>query len=231
MRALEQGMRGRTRVVTGSPPRGAPFVVWGHRWLAERIVPRAIDDGTPWWLVDNGFFQTANGTAHGYYSITPGLAPVLLPDPDESRNPITFAPWREASAGYVLAALPGEHYGKMAGYDMRDWSAKLVGRIGRHTARQIRIRSKDSPAPLARDLDGAAVMVTHSSKAAVAAVIAGVPAIVAPTNPAAPVCGTRLSEIETPPRPDRRHWWASLMSQQWTLAEMAAGACRARLAP
>jgi hypothetical protein len=67
------------------------------------------------------------------------------------------------------------------------------------------------------------VVVTHSSKVAVDAVIAGVPAIVEPSNPAAPVCSTRLEDIETPLMPSRAKWWASLMAQQFTLDEMRRG--------
>ncbi|RUV75931.1 MAG: hypothetical protein EOR30_17020 [Mesorhizobium sp.] len=225
MEALHAGGRGATRIHEGAPPRGEPFVVWGHHWLAERIVPHAIRDKTPWWLIDNGFHLPANGEATGYYAITSGgMTPALLADCDKDRLLVPMAPWREPGAGHVLLALPGGWSGHMMGMDMAAWSRTIERRIRRQTDRPIVIREKGCKRPLCHDLAGAHVLVTHSSKAAIAAVVAGVPVIVEPTSAAAPMGSTKLADIERPKRPGGREaWWASLMAQQFTLAEMRAG--------
>lgn len=224
MAALEQGSAGRARLVEGEPPPGGAFVVWGQRWLSERIVPPAMRYGTDWWHVDNGFFWPANGRPSGYYAITyRGLSPVHFTDADPRRLPHRMAGWRENRGGHVLLALPGPHYGKMLGCDMAAWCATIEARILEHTDRPIIIREKGCARPLAHDLAKAFVVVTHSSKVAVDAVVAGVPAIVEPTNPAAPVCSTDLADIENAKMPERERWWASLMAQQFTLQEMRSG--------
>lgn len=228
MEALREGSRRTWRICDGAPPRGEPFVVWGHRWLAERIVPRAILDGTEWWLIDNGYHLPAQGGAQGYYSLTRcGVSPAMI-EGDPSRLPVRMAPWR-MDGRFVLIAMPGEGFGRMMGINGDKWRREIAARVRRHTDRPISIRDKGSPTPLAADLTGAWALVTHSSKVAVDAVVAGVPVIVEPTNPAAPVGSTDLSEIETPRLPDRAAWWQALMAQQFTLAEMRTGRAAAMM--
>lgn len=222
MTALAAGCGG--KVCQGAPPDDGLFAVWGHKWLSETIIPSAAASGRPWWFVDNGYHLPARGEATGYYSLTyRGFSPVLLDDPDMGRLGIEMAPWRRDQGGYVLLALPGMAYGRMLGHDMPGWSAMIKQKIKKYTRRPVVVRDKRSRRPLAADLAGAFCVVTHSSKVAVDAVIAGVPAVVAPTNPAAPVCSTDLTEIERPKMPERAHWWASLMAQQFTLDEMKCG--------
>lgn len=223
MKAMAKGCGG--TVIVGPPPDdGNPFVVWGHEFLGAKIVPEAHRTGRPYWFIDNGYTEPAGGSGIGFYSICyRGLWPVVLPNPDRDRNARGFYPWQTRKGGYVLLALPGMKYGGMLGYDMRAWAETIEGEIRAHTGRKIKRREKRTRIPLLYDLNGAAVVVTHSSKVAVDAVISGVPAIVAPTNPAAPVCSTNMADIENPPRPDRAHWWASLMCQQFRVQEMASG--------
>ncbi|MDH6658363.1 UNVERIFIED_ORG: hypothetical protein M2435_001262 [Rhizobium sophorae] len=224
MAALQSGSGGCCRVVEGPPPSGQSFVVWGQRWLSEKIVPKALQCGSDWWHVDNGFCWPANGRSDGYYAITfRSLSPQPIADADPKRLPHCMADWRQGCSGHVLLALPGQYYGRMLGLNMAAWCASIEDQIRQHTDRPIRIREKGCPRPLADDLAGAFVVVTHSSKVAVDAVVAGIPAIVEPTNPAAPVCSTDLAEIETPKMPERDTWWASLMAQQFTLDEMRSG--------
>lgn len=233
MNALRGSLDG--KICHGSPPKWpSPFVVWGQLWTGAAIVPRAMREGVPFRYIDNGYHLPAKGEATGYYSVTyRSLAPLLLDDPDLSRLPVKMKPWRQPSknpAGTILIAVPGPSYGQMFGWDMDIWLKRVIAEIRRHSDREIVLRHKSSPVPLADDMARAAVMVTHSSKAAVEAVVAGLPAIVEPHCAAAPVCGTDLSLIETPPMPSRRAWWASLMCQQFTLDEMRSGAAREWLA-
>lgn len=222
MRALEKGAGG--TVCMGAPPDDGEFIVWGHRWLSERIVPAAQAEGRPWWLIDNGYYLPARGEATGYYSLTyRGTAPVLLDKPDMCRLPVPMAPWRTRRDGHILLAMPGSGFGRMLGLDLSGWADQATKEISKRTDRKIVRREKKTRRPLVRDLVGCAVVVTHSSKIAVDAVREGIPCIVAPSNPAAPVCSTSFDDIEHPPMPDRARWWQSLMCQQFTIPEMRNG--------
>lgn len=216
-----------SRLCNGAPIVGRPFAVWGHLWLGAHIVPTAWREGIPFFFVDNGYYKPANGRVTGYYSVTyRSFSPMLLDSPDLTRLPMSMQEWRaprDNPDGKILLCVPGLAFGKMFGWDMQSWVKEIVRAVRPYTKREIVIRDKSSSWPLSDDLRRAAVVITHSSKSAVEAVVAGVPCIVEPLNPAAPVCGTALSQIEDPPMPDRAQWWASLMCQQFSLDELRRG--------
>lgn len=225
MRAVAGSLNG--SLIVGEPPAGLPFVVWGHLWTGAKIVPPALQRGTPFYFIDNGYYKPANGSPVGYYALTyRSFAPMLLDDPDMSRLPMPMKDWQHPSTksnGHVLICAPGLGFGKMFGWDMPAWTAKIVQRMSSLTAREVVVRGKDSKVPLAQDIQNASVVITHSSKATIAAIFEGVPCIVEGLSSCAPVCGWDLSQVEDPPMPDRRKWWASLMCQQFTLEEMRRG--------
>lgn len=230
MQALK-GSVGPHRLCQGAPPVWpARFAVWGQKWTGATIVPPALREGVPFLFVDNGYLMPAKGTADGYYSLTyRSMAPQLLADPDLTRLPVVMGKWRHPAGnpdGPILIAVPGPGYGDLFGWDMDLWLRKVIAGIRRLSDRRIVLRHKSSSRPIVNDVSEAAIMVTHSSKAAVEAVILGLPAIVEPSNAAAPVCGTDLAQIENPPMPDRAVWWASLMCQQFTLEELRNGMAR-----
>lgn len=212
------------------PPPGEPFVCWGHLWNSARIVPPAWEAGTPFYFIDNGYLEPANGTAKGYYAVTyRSFSPMLLDDPDMSRLPVTMKDWRDPatnSQGHILVCVPGPGFGKMFGWNIEAWVKGIGDRLRQMTDRKVVIRNKSSSVPLVVDMAGASVVVTHSSKAAVAAVREGIPCIVEPLSCCAPVCGSNLNELEKPPMPDRSKWWASMMCQQFTLDELRRGAAK-----
>lgn len=230
MSALADGLAARGeehKIVDTTPPeKPDPFVVWGQAWLTLRIVPRAKEQGRPFWHVDNGYFRPGRGMASGYYRMTyNSMSPILLDDVDHHRPTevgAELSPWRKNRGRDVLLALPGKDFGRAIGIDVPAWISTIERRLRDVTSRRIIVRPKDSLTPLGQDLARAHCLVTHSSNVAVDAVMAGVPVFVAPTSPAAPVGRTDL-DIENPIMPDRRHWFASLMMQQFTIAEMRSG--------
>jgi hypothetical protein len=232
-RRIMEALRGcfpEHQLCLGKPRPDKPFAVWGHRWTGAQIVPRAWKAGAPFYFIDNGYHVPANGSSHGYYSVTyRSFGPMFLDEPDMSRLPVVMKDWRpprDDPDGVVLLCMPGEWFGKMFGWNMSHWSEAVIAEVGKHTSRPIVVRDKDSSIPFEYDLCRAAVVITHSSKAAVRAILDGVPCIVESLNPAAPVSGTSLSQIEDPPMPDRARWWASLMCQQFSLDEMRRGEAR-----
>jgi hypothetical protein len=225
MRALSAGWPD-ARMIHGAPPDSwEPFAVWGQEWLTLRVVPRAHQMRRPYYHLDNGYYAPARGTAYGYYRICyRGLSPILMREPDSSRERIgqPMRPWRQ-SGRHVLLAIPGRHFGLALNYDIDRWIAGAEAAVRAHTDRPIMVRSRDSKVAVGNDLHDCWAMVTHSSNVATEAVCHGVPVFVAKTCPAAPVGNLDLKDLECPRMPDRAQWWASLMSQQFTLEEMRNG--------
>lgn len=218
-------------VITGEPPTGNdPFVVWGQDWLTCRVVPGALAARRPFWHVDNGYFRPAGGTARGYYRMTyRGFSPILLPS--RLRAPELrprFLDWKRNGRD-VMIAMPGRSFGQAIGLNVGGWIETIEQRVRAKTDRPIVVRPKPKTIPMdgvqAGDFRNVWALVTHSSNVAIDAVVAGIPVFVAPTSPAAPVGRTDL-DIEHPVRPERDAWWASLMSQQFTLEEMRRGIAR-----
>jgi hypothetical protein len=228
--ALAEGMDGRATVHVGTLPNDYdPFIAIGQLWEVEQYVPDAVARKRPFWMIDNGYYLQSGSRGigrEGYYEFTyRGLTPVLMKEPDFTRFPAAdvLAPWNYNPDGYVLLAYPGQGFGKTLGLDIPKWSREIKDRVRRFTRKPIRERDKYCTRPLRKDLQGASVVVTHSSHVAIDAIMMGIPAIVASTSPAAPVCSTNLMDIDNPYMPDRTHWWASLMCQQYNLVEMANG--------
>ncbi|HYH39914.1 MAG TPA: hypothetical protein VD860_16960 [Azospirillum sp.] len=190
---------------------------------------QAQREGRRWLYLDNGYFRP--GHYDGYYRVT---RDALQHDGSGTATPhrwerlgLSIAPWR-AGGGHVVVCPPSDIFAGLMGFDARRWLANTLDTLLRHTDRDVRIREKTKKPgrPLAADLAGAWALVTHSSNAAVDALLAGVPVFC--TNP----CGAyrlgepELKKIESPRRPDDREQWAwNLAANQWTLSEMADGTC------
>lgn len=228
MSALAKGWGEPAKVVVGAPPDdNDPFVIWGHLWMALKAIPDAIKRHRPFWFIDNGYWHPDCGTGRGYYRLTyRGMTPVELKEPNVKRaahTGVVMKPWRKVGR-HVVIAMPGVKSGKPFGLDLAEWCKTIEVRVRTHTDRPVVIRTKESPKPLAEDLRNAWALVTHSSNAAVEAAVAGIPVFVEPTSAAAPIGNLDLGAMEFPHTPDgREHWWASLLSQQFSLAEMRDG--------
>ncbi len=202
-------------------------VFWGQIWGALHLVPDAIRAGVPYWHIDNGWINPGRGEAHGYYRVTRNSpSPTFTRGTDPARAQAMgarFQPWR-TDGSHVLICLPGANFGRPWGLKMEQYAAEIEGRVRLVTGRPIRVRPKQTDVPLARDLAGAWCVVTHSSNVAVDAVLAGVPAVVEPTAPTAPLGNVGLEWINNPHlSPLRGEWLASLCWQQFTPEEMREG--------
>jgi len=229
MASLAPGWGEKAALVAGMPPNdGAPFAIWGQLWTALDAIPQAIRADRPFWHIDNGYWRPAKGGPFGYYRFTyRGMTPVMFDKPDYERAEAMcireIKPWR-TTGKHVLIALPSVHYGRAMGIKVIPWACKIQGLVRQHTDRPIIIRTKEETRPLREQLRGCWALVTHSSNAAVEAAKEGVPVFVEPTSAAAPVGNLDLADLEKPEMPgNRRQWWASLVQQQFTLAEMNMG--------
>src|SRR5690242_19231323 len=101
MRAVREGLRrhgvGSTMMTTDPVPR-SPFMCAGQMWAVERAVPRAMELGTPFWMIDNGYYMQSGKGRHstGHWEFTyRGLVPILMRSPTTSRFPASqhLRPW------------------------------------------------------------------------------------------------------------------------------------------
>jgi hypothetical protein len=112
-------------------------------------------------------------------------------------------------------------------FGVEGWTEETVATLRRVTTRELQIRdwTHDKVGlmrSLADDLTGAWALVTHSSAAAVNALLAGVPVL---TQAGATLMMSRdIEHVESPILPpDRERFFGVLADNQWTLAEMRAG--------
>lgn len=231
MDALAKGMKGygEVKIDDGDPLK--PFVCAGQLWAVQRMVPIADRQQTPFWMIDNGYYMQSGKGRHltGHWEFTyRGLEPIMIKEPDYSRLPYEqhVEPWRYDPDGDVLIGIPGVTFGRVFGMNMGVWIKNIESEVRRYTKKTIRTRDKWSKYSIDDELKGVSVLVTHSSHVAIDAIIRGIPAIVAPSSPAAPVCSHSLEDIDNPLMPEAdvmRHWWASLMCQQFTVREIEYG--------
>ncbi len=231
MEAMAAGWPG-SRIVEGAPPDdGNPFLVWGQKWLAARLIPQALRTGRPFWQLDNGYIYPAQHPRGympaGYYRLSyRGLSAITLRNapPDRlGRLGVNLSPWRTIGR-HILFALPGLGYGRSVGLDMPGWVERTRQELAVKAGwRPVIERPKDSATSIGHDLADCWAVVTHSSNAAVDAVLGGIPVIVAPSNPAAPVGNLSLDDLADPKMPAREAWLASLVCQQYMLNEMRDG--------
>jgi len=200
-------------------------VVWGQWLKALEVVPFAVGLNQTVVNIDNGWLLPGHGGLTGYYRVTVnGPSPRLIPDLPRLRPAymgIEIAPWKKKGE-HILICMPGPHFGRPWGLSSDEWSRTIIDRVTSSTSRPIIVRAKRSARSFAEDLQRAWCVVTYASSCAVEAVLAGVPVFCHEACAAAPVARTDL-DLENPVRPDRQDWLASLVHQQFTLAEMACG--------
>jgi hypothetical protein len=184
-----------------------------------------------WYYIDNAYFDA---TRQRYFRVSKNAMQRTLRTPDFDRLQelgVAIAPWRRSGrsiliveqSDYFMRALVGWR-GGTAG-----WREDVMGELAGHTDRPLRVRSwaPDKAAlgaTLAADLAGAWAVVTHSSAAAITAILAGVPAFVTGETPALEMGLSQLSRIEQPRYPEGRELWAAcLAASQWRLDEMQKG--------
>jgi hypothetical protein len=187
---------------------------WRHLW------DQAKAEGRDWYYADNGFLPDGGR----YFRVARNGVQAATCRPDPVRTAaldIDVAPWRRGGRHVLVCLQSDEFMATVAGT-----SIDIALEAGRHTDRPIVVRRKGDATPIAAALADAWCVVTWSSNCAIDAIRAGVPAIVLGESAAAPMAGTRLDQIEDPPRPDgRADWVAALAASQWTLDEIARGDC------
>ncbi len=194
---------------------------WMHLWR------QAIDERRQWYWLDNAWFDTTRERQFriGRNAIQ-SWADKASNGERLARLGVRVQSWRKNGTHILICGQSDEFMRTAAGWPegAAGWRRQVIRNLMQHTDRPPLIRIKQEQRPLARDLQDAWLLVTHSSAAAIEALIVGVPVIV--TDPACAASGfsTTFEDVESPARPDGREEWAArLADSQWTLEELKNG--------
>lgn len=172
---------------------------------------------------------------------TPKLMSMSRPVDRINKLGIEIKPWRITGDQIVIAGSSAKYHDFYGLSDPTRYSEKVIGKLKRHTNRQIIYRPKPSwkeavpingstfstsEQSIEEVLRGAHALVTHGSNACFEAVLLGVPCVVLGEAVAKPISSTELRDIERlklATLEDRMQWLSNLAYCQWTLKELASG--------
>lgn len=188
---------------------------------------RVRASGMDWFYIDNAYFDV---TRSAYFRITRNA---LQHTGRGASNGSRFRalrlklkPWRKWGRHIVLCEQSDDFMRRMVGYK-GSWLEDTKKALSMSTSREFRVRrwQRDkimAMSTLEDDLEEAWALVTHSSAAAITALIHGIP--IFSEAGAAATMSPPLSQIEDPFFPDGRESFLGVLADnQWTIAEMRSG--------
>lgn len=211
-----------------------PAAVYGILRGCDLVVQQCQWVGRDWYHVDHGYFRRGNGDFRGYYRVTKNALQRqsrgidLMAEDRWKELKIELRPWRKQGVDVVVAPL-SRALGQFLDIDPGQWMKMVIAEIQQYTDRAIVIKAKDSEASIQDTLRQAWCLVTHSSNAAIDALIEGVPIFTTGECGAKPLASGPLCNIEKPSYPERGPWFRVLADSQWTLAEIQRGRCWERM--
>src|SRR3990172_6713600 len=208
------------------PPRlfDGPAVVYGILRGCGEIIKQCRWVGRDFYHIDLGYFR--RGHYEGYYRLsknglqaTAEIFPIHLslePDRWESLG-MELKPWKKSGRSIIVCPLT-EAMGGFLGIDPQAWTNTVVNELQQFTDRpiQVKLKNQGSLNPLLKE---AWCLVTHSSNAAIDALVEGVPTIVLGESIAKPVSWA-FADLEAPRWPERLPWAWGVAYRQFTLDEM-----------
>lgn len=218
------------QIVPAAPLLPGDVFMYGCLRGLKPTLDQAIAEERVWFYADNGYFRRAGSDRNGYFRVTRNA---LQHDGSGHASPerwrrlgLEIKPWRAVGL-HVLVCPPDEIYGRLWGLNVTEWLEDVFDTLDEKTDRPVKVRQRGALAkqePFVEALQNCWALVTHTSNAAVEALLAGVPVFCTGSCAAAGMGLTDLRSIETPLMPDdREQWAANLAANQWTLPEMADG--------
>lgn len=224
--------------VAGAPRDAVGHVFYGVNYSNLDAWRQVLASGEPYWFIDNSYFDKTRGL---FFRVTKNrLQHTGLGHSDGKRFAalgIPLSPWRGLNNGPVVVVEQSSDFMEIhAGQKPRltrgrplkedeSWAqqaAREHAQYGRKLRRRLWHPDKIKQAVrLAVDLDDAGLVVTHSSAAAVSALIEGVPVVVSETS----CCWASLDTLPS----SRLRLFNVLADNQFTLIEMKNGTAWASL--
>jgi hypothetical protein len=207
--------------IAGAPREAEGHVFYGVKDENAEAWHAVLRKREPFWFLDNAYFDRARGT---HYRITKnGLQHTGQGQSDGQRFKALGVSVREerypSPPGWVVV-VPQSAVFMRHTVNARGWVEAALERFGPDTIFRVRPWSSNKPeaaTTLQSDLARASHLVTHSSAAAVEAVLAGVQVVVSPLS-CAHSLGTAL-----PSGPERKAWAEVLADNQFLKEEMRSG--------
>lgn len=141
---------------------------------------------------------------------------------------IPIKPWRTSGSHIVVCPQSDQFMRDLAEYP-GSWLQDTLAALRKLTDRELRVRpwtgnKREWYLTLPADLVDCWCLVTYSSASAITAILSGIPAISTAEDCIARSMSGRLEEVESPPMPENRREWASVIADhQWTVEEMKSG--------
>ena len=205
-----------------------PAVVYGILRGCDKIIKQCQWIHRDFYHIDLGYFK--RGHYDGYYRITKNafqreiswmIREISDSEPDRfDVLGVPIRPWIRKGRDVIVCPI-SSNWAEFVGIDKQRWLEVVCDELDKHTDRPIIIKEKNQ-GNLAEILSDAWCIVTHSSNAAVDAIMNGIPAIVLGQSAAAPVSWS-FTNIEEPVWPERLYWAQALAHYQFTIAEMRSG--------
>lgn len=186
----------------------------------------AWESGGTRWYIDNAYFDS---TRQVYFRVTKNATQHSgLGKSDGKRFRefgIEIKPWRAGS--HIVVVQQSESFMRNVACYYSDFVADVIVSLADLSERSILVRlwtphKHAAGTSLIEDLRGAHALVTHSSAAAVTALLEGVPVAVDRSSVAYPMAGS-IDDIENLPLPHREQWAGVLADNQFTLDEFRDG--------
>lgn len=215
---------------------------------ADLLVKECWKKKIPLLYFDHAYFSSGHKTERPVYRATLNL---LQKNFFEERPldrlrmfDLDIRSWKQGG-DYILICPPSQSVMNM--YGCWNWLEETTKEIRKYTSRPIRVRHKPGEKPLEfskgyanpvgskdkttsknipslmEDLDNAWAVVTYTSKVGIEAALYGVPVFCSKHSASIGFGTSDLSLIESPLRPDRISWLASLAYGQFYLDEIADG--------
>lgn len=216
----------------GAPRDAEGYVFFGVNEANAEQWRIAKASGLPWFYIDNSFFDVTRGQR---FRVARNRVQVNARElTSDGRRfdalGLEIKPWTVARSGYWLVIEQSQSFMRTVA-DAPDWLSRTLYDLSSPAGAPVRVRAwnRDKHAQmrtLDADLAGAKCLVTHTSAAAVQAVLQGVPAYVDRMHALAQmVCG--LGGYTD--RDQRRRFLSVLADHEFTLDELRAGAAWHRL--
>jgi hypothetical protein len=188
---------------------------------------RVRSSGAPWYYIDNSYFDCVRGS---HFRVTKNAIQHCGAGQTSGerlrRLGVKCKPWREDGEQVVICPQSQDFMERVI-TDDPEWLKETLSALRTFTDRELRVRewNRDkiaAAATLGEDLRNAWALVTHSSAAAITALIEGVP-VFSKSGAAAHMSGL-LREIESPFLPDGREQFLGVLADnQWTIDEIESG--------
>lgn len=218
-----------------------PAFFYGWTTHTVPLIARCVAERRTWYYADNAYYfgrgeyfrVTRKALMHDGAGAAPAWGHARV-----RRLGVRLQPWRqpddEGKRPIVLATQSNLFYQMRLGMTRDAWTAKIVAQIEANTRRPVIVCHKpevadmsvrQSHAPgLEALLADAHALVTHSSSAAVLALVEGVPVFPLAPSMVSTMGYEDLGQLDHPLKPDdRQRWIEVLLSNQWSLQEMRSG--------